>query len=120
MSPICSILQEVRAASGSKPPLTLNLGCASPDALLDPAFLRNLESWMPTLTVNLCVESDAEEDHCIGNALEPIDFDSLAGDTEAYVCGPEGLINAAIERLLSAGLASDNIYYERFVASGAV
>ena len=120
LSPICSILQEVRAASGSKPPLTLNLGCASPDALLDPTFLRNLESWMPTLRVNLCVESGAEEDHCVGNALEPIDFDSLAGDTEAYVCGPEGLINAAIERLLSAGLASHNIHYERFVASGVV
>ena len=120
LSPICSILQEVRAASGSKPPLTLNLGCASPDALLDPAFLRNLESWMPTLRVNLCVESGAEEEHCAGNALESIDFDLLASDTEAYVRGPEGLINAAIERLLSAGLAADNIHYERFVASGVV
>ena len=118
LSPICSILQEVRASSGSKPPLTLNLGCASPEALLDPTFLRRLEAWMPTLRVNLCVESGAQDDHCVGNALEPIDFDSLATDTEAYVCGPEGLIDAAIERLLSAGVASGNIHYERFVASG--
>ena len=118
LSPICSILQEIRTTSGSKPPLTLNLGCASPDALLDPMFLRRLESWMPTLRLNLCVESGAQQDHVSGNALEPVDFDSLDPDTEAYVCGPGGLIDAAIERLLSAGLAPGNIHYERFVASG--
>jgi len=118
LSPICSILQEIRTTSGSKPPLTLNLGCASPDALLDPMFLRRLESWMPTLRLNLCVESGAQQDHVSGNALEPVDFGSLDPDTEAYVCGPGGLIDAAIERLLSAGLAPGNIHYERFVASG--
>ena len=118
LSPICSILQEIRATSGSKPPLTLNLGCASPEALLDPIFLRRLESWMPTLRLNLCVESGAQQDHVSGNALEPVEFDSLDPDTEAYLCGPEGLINAAIERLLSAGLAPGSIHYERFVASG--
>lgn len=118
LSPICSMLQEIRATSGSKPPLTLNLGCASPDALLDPPFLRRLESWMPTLRVNLCVESDAQDGHFSGNALERVDFRTLTTDTEVYVCGPEGLINAAIERLHSAGLPPGNIHYERFVASG--
>ncbi len=118
LSPICSILQEIRATSGSKPQLTLNLGCASPEALLDPIFLRRLESWMPTLRLNLCVESGAQQGHVSGNALEPVEFDSLDPDTEAYLCGPEGLINAAIERLLSAGLAPGSIHYERFVASG--
>ena len=54
-----------------------------------------------------------------GNALDPVEFDSLDPDTEAYVCGPEGLIDAAIERLLAAGLAPGSIHYERFVASGA-
>ncbi len=120
LSPICSILQEIRGTSGHKPPLTLNLGCGSPEALLDPAFLRRLESWMPTLQVNLCVESGAQSDYVNGNALAPIDFSALEPDTQAYVCGPEGLINAAIDRLLAAGLASENIHYERFVASGTV
>ena len=73
---------------------------------------------MPTLRLNLCVESGARQDHVNGNALEPVDFESLDPDTEAYVCGPEGLIDAAMERLLSAGLDPSSIHYERFVASG--
>ena len=81
-------------------------------------FLRRLESWMPTLQLNLCVESDAQQDHVNGNALEPIDFETLDSETEAYVCGPEGLIDAAIERLLAAGLTPGSIRYERFLASG--
>ena len=118
LSPICSILQEIRETSGHKPPLKLSLGCASPEALLDPSFLRRLETWMPTLEVNLCVESGAQNGHVNGNALASIDFDALAPDTQAYICGPEGLINAAIDRLLAAGLTPENIHYERFVASG--
>jgi len=64
------------------------------------------------------VETGAQQDHVSGNALKPVDFDSLEPDTEAYICGTEGLIDAAVERLLSAGVAPDSIHYERFVASG--
>ena len=69
---------------------------------------------MPTLQLNLCVESGAQQDHVNGNALEPVDFNSL--DPQPTLRAG-GLIDAAIEQLLSAGLAG-NIHYERFVASG--
>ena len=120
LSPICSILHEIRNVAGAKPPMTLSLGCATPEALLAPGYLRLLESWMPTLSLRLSAEfGDVEGAVMRGNALTAIDFSVVTPQTEAYVCGPEGLINAATKKLVEVGVPATNIYYERFVASGA-
>ncbi|GIR69677.1 MAG: hypothetical protein CM15mP74_09280 [Halieaceae bacterium] len=60
---------------------------------------------MPTLRLNLCVESGAQQDHVSGNALEPVDFDFAGPRHRSLRLRARGLIDAAIERLLSAGLA---------------
>ena len=118
LSPICSMLQHIRSVSGKKPQMTLSLSCANPDAMLDLDFLKLLEAWMPTLDLKLSVREENTGAFLTGNALTPIDFESLSPDTEAYVCGPDGLIKAATEKLLAAGVRPENIFYEQFVATG--
>jgi CDP-4-dehydro-6-deoxyglucose reductase len=36
-------------------------------------------------------------------------------NTHAYLCGPPGMIDSAIEYLTSAGVASENIFYDKFL-----
>ena len=44
----------------------------------------------------------------------------MAGIDEAFLCGPEGLIDAAQAALLAAGLAPERVHAERFYADGAL
>lgn len=38
---------------------------------------------------------------------------------EAFICGPEGMINGVQQALLDAGLAADKVHVERFASPGA-
>ena len=44
----------------------------------------------------------------------------VAGIDEAFLCGPEGMIDAAQSALLAAGLAPDRVHAERFYSDGAL
>jgi ring-1,2-phenylacetyl-CoA epoxidase subunit PaaE len=44
----------------------------------------------------------------------------VVGIDEAFLCGPEGMIEAAQRALLAAGLAAERIHTERFFAAGPV
>ena len=44
----------------------------------------------------------------------------VAGIDEAFLCGPEGMIDAAQRALLAAGLAADRVHAERFHPDGAL
>ena len=44
----------------------------------------------------------------------------VAGIDEAFLCGPEGMIDAAQRALLGAGLAPERVHAERFYSDGAL
>jgi ring-1,2-phenylacetyl-CoA epoxidase subunit PaaE len=44
----------------------------------------------------------------------------VQGIAEAFLCGPEGMINAAQRALLAAGLAPERLHAERFYSDGAL
>jgi ferredoxin-NADP reductase len=46
------------------------------------------------------------------------EFSSLDGDTELYICGPVGMLNAAREAWIAAGLKPSRFRYEVFGDSG--
>jgi NAD(P)H-flavin reductase len=40
--------------------------------------------------------------------------------TQAYLCGPPPMIDAAIPVLLSKGISEDNIHYDKFTPTGSL
>jgi benzoate/toluate 1,2-dioxygenase reductase subunit len=117
LSPIASILEQIRASSGRKAPMTLSFGCATADNLFARDYLHLLAQWMPYLDVRISVERGAGGGLLSGTPLDAIDFTQLATDTRAYICGPPGMIEAAVMRLQGAGIPAGQIHYEQFTAS---
>lgn len=118
LAPVLSMMDRIRNIGGRKPPMLLSFGCATSDALfyLDELELRR--QWMPGLDVRICV--DREPRSCYHNgspvsALRPEDVSDP--DTVAYLCGPQGMIDAATARLIELGVAPGNVFSEQFVPS---
>jgi ring-1,2-phenylacetyl-CoA epoxidase subunit PaaE len=55
---------------------------------------------------------EAKVGELLGSILPPQDID------EAFICGPEGMIDAAQRGLLAGGVAAERIHTERFFPSG--
>lgn len=118
LAPVLSMIDRIRALGGRKPPMLLNFGCATPDVLfyLDEIGLR--EQWLPTLETRICVDRGANGSFHEGSpvsALTPADVTDP--DTVAYLCGPQGMIDAATTRLVELGVRPANIFSEQFVPS---
>jgi benzoate/toluate 1,2-dioxygenase reductase subunit len=118
LAPVLSMIDRMRQVGGRKPPMLLSFGCATSDALfyLDELELRR--QWLPGLDVRICV--DREPGSCYHNgspvsALRPEDVTDP--DTVAYLCGPQGMIDAATHRLIELGVSPDNVFSEQFVPS---
>lgn len=117
LSPIASIIEQIRATSGRKPPMILSFGCATRENLFADEYLRLLAQWLPTLEVRVSVERGAQDGLLIGNPVTAITADQISTCTHAYICGPPAMIDAAVEKLSAAGVPAEQIHYEQFTAS---
>lgn len=117
LSPIASIIEQIRATSGRKPPMFLSFGCATRDNLFAGDYLKLLAQWLPTLDVRIAVERGAEDGLLAGNPLTAITEAQISSDVRAYICGPPAMIAAAVEKLSAAGVPANQIHYEQFIAS---
>ncbi|PKO58966.1 MAG: methane monooxygenase, partial [Betaproteobacteria bacterium HGW-Betaproteobacteria-19] len=100
------------------PPMLLSFGCATPDVLfyLDEIELRR--QWLPTLEARVCVDRGANGSFHEGSPVSALTAaDVSEPDTVAYLCGPQGMIDAATTRLVELGVAPANIFSEQFVPS---
>ena len=117
LAPIMAMLDSLRTASGPRRSVVLCFGCADED---DVFYLDELELrvfWMPTLTLRTAVErkTTAASASAIGTAVSLITDADLAHEgLAAYLCGPPGMIEAARERLIGGGVASERIFAEQF------
>jgi benzoate/toluate 1,2-dioxygenase reductase subunit len=119
LSPVASIIEQIRATSGRKPPMLLSFGCARRDRLFARDYLQRLAQWIPTLELRISVEDDPGGDDGLlcGNPLQAIEDVALDPATRAYFCGPPGMIAAGVERLRAAGIPAEQIFHEQFTAS---
>jgi len=118
LAPVLAMIDRLRQLGGRTPPVLLAFGCAAPEQLfhLDELDLRR--HWMPRLEARICVDQGAGEGQFAGSpvaALQPGDVTDPA--TVAYLCGPQGMIDAAREGLRALGLPADQMYSEQFVPS---
>jgi benzoate/toluate 1,2-dioxygenase reductase subunit len=117
LAPVLSMIDSLRQMGGRKPPMLLSFGCATPDALfcLDDIELR--QHWLPTLETRICVDHHPQAGMHHGNPVSALRAGDVTPDTVAYLCGPQPMINAAIQRLTELGADHANIYSEQFVPS---
>lgn len=119
LAPMMSMLDTIRAKPGIKPDILLSFGCATPDSLFHQEALELRRLWMPKLDFRISVDSgEAADGIVIGNPVKAVTADDITNpDTQAYLCGPPGLITAARDHLEAIGVKPDNIHSEQFVAS---
>lgn len=119
LAPMMSMIDVLRERPGKKPNVLLSFGCASEETLFHRDVLDLRQMWMPSLEVRYSVDKDCETPGILtGNPVSAITQEDVVGeDTQAYLCGPPGMIQAARTHLESLGVASSNIYAEQFVAS---
>ena len=114
ISPVLSLARQARLRKGRKPPMTLNFGCATDSRLFAEEALELLESWTPSLNLNIFVEDGSAATYPAGNPVQGIEASSLTPDTKAYVCGPPAMVSAAAQHLQQLGLSAESIHYEQF------
>lgn len=118
LAPLLSMLDTLRARRGPKPAVTLCFACETIDDLFYEEELELRSFWMPRLDARIAVTSPPDDyAGTVGNPVSLIEDRDFGEGAEAYVCGPPGMIAAAISRLTAIGLPSSDIHTERFVAS---
>lgn len=119
LAPLLSMLTDL-AAKGSERPVTLFFGARTPADLYCTAEIAALAEKMPCLTfVPVVQDGSGGWDGATGLVTDAL----LAAKTsweghDAYLCGPPGMIDAATEVLVGAGVRPQNVYFDAFVSTG--
>ena len=119
ISPILSLTRQARLRKGRKPAMTVNFGCASAERLFAADALDLLQGLTPSLDVNILVEDGSAARYRACNPVAAIDPATLLPETQAYICGPPGMVTAAVARLRELGLPADSIHYEQFTPASS-
>jgi NAD(P)H-flavin reductase/ferredoxin len=120
MAPIISMLTDL-AEKGNARPVIFFFGARRAKDLYFQDRIKALKSAMPVLETvfALSEEQSAECEGEIGLVTEVLArrMPSLKG-YDAYLCGPPGMIEAAVPLILERGVRERNIYLDAFVPSG--
>lgn len=116
LAPVLSMLRQMAEFADARP-CQLFFGVNRVDELFALDAIDELRSSLPQLSARLCVwNPDGATDAFAGTPAEALAH-ALADSVERpdiYVCGPPALIDAAEAAALSAGVAHDRIFCERF------
>jgi Na+-transporting NADH:ubiquinone oxidoreductase subunit F len=117
MAPIKSILLDMRER-GSRRNATYFFGALSKRDLFQVETMRQLESEMPTFRFVPALSRPTPEDGWNGETGLITDVIartfSLRRETEAYLCGSPGMIDACVRVLRDKGIPEERIYYDKF------
>ncbi len=121
MAPILSLLRSM-AERGIKRTATFYYGARTRRDLCFEQELRALETRLPDFRyIPALSESDEDEgwDGEVGLITDVVRRNEadLTG-TDAYVCGPPPMVEAAVELLPTLGVAEDRIFYDKFTTTG--
>lgn len=120
LSPVLSMIRQLGKASDPSP-ATLLFGVTNRDELFYVDELKNLAQSMPTLGVRIAVVNDDG-----GNGVDKgtvidllrAELEKSDAKPDIYLCGPPGMIEAAFAAAATAGVPKEQVYLEKFLASG--
>jgi ferredoxin-NADP reductase len=117
--PLMAMLR-TRIATGVLTPMTLLVSARSPQSLLYAAELAALSGAHPGLAVTVRYSREGPTDEVMGRwdreAFARLTA-SVAGQTDCFVCGPTGFVEAIIGHLVATGHDPSRIKAERFGGS---
>jgi propane monooxygenase reductase subunit len=124
MAPLLSLLNDM-AERGIQRKATYFYGARTRKDLFYLDHMQELEQRLPDFhfipALSMATDEDAWEGE-IGLITEVLDRNIEEGQlgTQAYLCGPPPMIDAAIPVLLSKGISEDNIHYDKFTPTGSL
>ncbi|MGE6743701.1 FAD-binding oxidoreductase [Allorhizobium pseudoryzae] len=116
LAPIMAMLRSMDVAATTRP-MALVAGSATVNDIYGVNDLKELSTRLPLELIISAASAPGEWSGIIGNPVEAISnvkTVSFDCDTEAYLCGPPGMVQAARERLCALGLLDENIFNEVF------
>ncbi|HEY8261463.1 MAG TPA: 2Fe-2S iron-sulfur cluster binding domain-containing protein [Methylosinus sp.] len=120
LSPVLSMIRQLKKESASQP-TTLFFGVTNHDELFYVDELKALQDAMPSLDVKVAVVNAAEGNGVAKGTVIDLMRAELAKSGEKpdiYLCGPPGMIEAAFAAAATAGVPKEQVYLEKFLASG--
>jgi propane monooxygenase reductase subunit len=124
MAPLWSLLNDM-AERGIKRKATYFYGARTRKDLFYLDELRTLEQRLPGFQFIPALSMATAEDEWDGETglITDVLDRRLEGDlthTQAYLCGPPPMIDAAIPVLVRKGISEDRIFYDKFTPTGTV
>jgi len=121
MAPILALLRSM-ASRGINRKATYYYGARRRRDLCFEAELRQLETTLPSFRYVPALSEPADEDGWDGEVGFITDVlrrsEGNLAKTDAYVCGPPPMVEAALELLPSLGVADKRIFYDKFTTTG--
>ncbi|QGM46796.1 aromatic/alkene monooxygenase hydroxylase FAD-binding subunit MmoC [Methylocystis heyeri] len=120
LSPVLSMIRQMKK-EGDNRPAKLFFGVNRCDELFYLDELKSLRDGMSNLDVLVAVVEGAErKDVAHGTVIDLLREELLirAADPDIYLCGPPGMIDAAFAAAAAAGVPREQVYQEKFLASG--
>lgn len=102
------------ANAASQPQVTLLYGANSQAELIDLSALSEQHDWLDIRTIAL--DSPATETGYVTDLIDPTSLPDPA-ITDAYLCGPPPMIDAARSVLIERNVAAERIFAEKFIAT---
>jgi NAD(P)H-flavin reductase/hemoglobin-like flavoprotein len=113
LAPLKAILDQV-AALPQPPKVSLFFGARTADGLYDLDSLEKMAAQHPWLTVTPAVSADPRFNGETGSLPDVVARHGDWSGHEAYLAGPTEMVQEAVTRLASAGMAKDHIHIEDF------
>lgn len=115
LAPLLSMIDALAETRRHRAGIALYFGVRSYDDLffLDELAVRS--EMVPNFTCHVAVEQpDPRWTGTVGRVTDLLNTAPPPANAAAYLCGPPGMIDAAIGNLTALGLAEDHVFYERF------
>ncbi|MBJ19377.1 MAG: 2Fe-2S iron-sulfur cluster binding domain-containing protein [bacterium] len=122
VAPMFSMLRQMSESQETQD-ARLYFGLNTEEEIFAKSELDELEASLSNLSVQICIWTPGPDWQ--GFTGSPVDalkidlVDDLAKGTqpEVYLCGPPGMVNAALAMIEDVGLPAENVFSERFVAN---
>ncbi len=120
LSPVLSMIRHMQIEEHPQQ-AKLFFGVTHEHELFFADTLREIESAMSNLEVHISViNPELSSPYPAGTVVDELkkDFELGGASPDIYVCGPPAMIDATLAAARKYGMPADQIFYERFLASG--
>jgi NAD(P)H-flavin reductase/hemoglobin-like flavoprotein len=115
LAPLKALVDELSTADRPRQ-VALFVGARTARDLYDLPAIQRMERQLPWLTVVPVVSHDPYFDGVRGGVTEAALRYRTWSDREVYVCGPDGMVDEALPRLVAAGVPVDRVHADDFDA----